>query len=77
MQFALNLWGFLADAPPELTGRRRVAFSGISHDYAAQRQLADSVPDETLHLGPEEVSPEHTRAADAEGEPVPGGGTAA
>jgi hypothetical protein len=75
VRFALHLWGFLDDGPPELTERRRVVFSGISHNYAAQRLLADSVPDETLRLGPEEVSPEHTRAA--EGAQVPGGETAA
>ncbi len=75
VRFALHLWGFLADAPPELMERRRVAFSGISHNYAAQRLLADSVPDESLRLGPQEVGPEHTRAA-AEGAQVPGGQTA-
>ena len=81
VQFALNLWGFLSDSPSELTERRRTAFSGISHDYAAQRLLADSVPDETLRLGPQEVSPQqlgppHTRG-DAKEAPVPGGETAA
>ena len=42
VQFALNLWGFLDDAPPELVASRRMMFSSISHDYVAQRQLVDS-----------------------------------
>ncbi len=55
VRFALNLWGFLQDAPPELQATRRAAFSSISHDYVAQRQLVDSVPEETLRLSPEEA----------------------
>jgi len=55
VQFALNLWGFLTDVPPDVQAARRAAFSAISHDYEAQRALVDSVPEETLRLGPDEV----------------------
>ena len=55
VQLALNLWGFLDDAPPELQARRRAAFSSVAHDYVAQRALVDSVPEETLRLSPDEA----------------------
>jgi len=55
VQFGLNLWGFLDDAPPELVASRRILFSSISHDYVAQRRLVDSIPDEMLPLSPEEA----------------------
>ncbi len=53
VRFALNLWGFLDDAPVELKASRRVAFSSISHDYVAQRTLVDSVDEDVLRLTPE------------------------
>jgi hypothetical protein len=55
VRFALNLWEFLQDAPAALRAERTAAFSGVSHDYVAQRALADGVPDETLGLSPEEA----------------------
>jgi hypothetical protein len=55
VQFALNLWCFLDEAPAELVQVRRAAFSSISHDYVAQRALVDAVNDETLGLSPEEA----------------------
>jgi hypothetical protein len=55
VQVALNLWGFLDEAPPALAATRRAAFSAISHDYVAQRQLVDSVPEDVLRLGPDKV----------------------
>jgi hypothetical protein len=55
VRFALNLWSFLRQAPPELAASRRIAFSSVSHDYVAQRQLVDSVPEEVLRLSPEEA----------------------
>jgi hypothetical protein len=54
VRLALNLWGFLDDAPGELRAERRAAFSSISHDYVAQRRLVDSVDDDILRLAPEE-----------------------
>jgi hypothetical protein len=55
VRFGLNLWGFLDDAPAALRAERRAAFSSISHDYVAQRALADSVGDDTLRLSPDEA----------------------
>jgi hypothetical protein len=55
VKLALNLWGFLDDAPPDVRAARRIAFSSLSHDYVAQRALVDSVPEETLRLSPDEV----------------------
>jgi hypothetical protein len=55
VRFSLNLWGFLDDAPAPLRAERRAAFSSISHDYVAQRALADSVGDDTLRLSPDEA----------------------
>jgi hypothetical protein len=55
VRFALNLWDLLEDAPADLRAARKAAFSGVSHDYVAQRALVDSVPEETLRLSPEEA----------------------
>jgi hypothetical protein len=63
VRLALNLWGFLDDAAADVRAERRAAFSSISHDYAAQRALVDSVPEDALRQ-----RHDHVRA---------GGGTAA
>ncbi len=55
VRLALDLWGFLDDAPPDVRATRRAAFSSISHDYVAQRALVDAVPEESLRLRPDEV----------------------
>jgi hypothetical protein len=55
VQFALNLWSFLQDAPSELIEARRAAFSAVSRDYVAQRALVDSLPEEVLRLSPDEA----------------------
>jgi hypothetical protein len=55
VRFALSLWEFLEDIPAEGYAQRQAAFSGLSHDYAVQRALVDSVPEETLRLSPEEA----------------------
>ena len=55
VRLALNLWGFLDDAPADVRTTRRALFSSISHDYVAQRALVDSVPEETLRQSPEQV----------------------
>jgi hypothetical protein len=55
VRFALNLWGFLDDAPAGLKASRRAAFSSISHDYVAQRSLVDSVDEDVLRLSPEDA----------------------
>jgi hypothetical protein len=56
VRFALNLWGFLGEAPPGLQAARRVAFSGVGHDYVVQRALVDGIPEETLRLKPEDAT---------------------
>jgi hypothetical protein len=55
VRFALSLWGFLDEVPPEFLAVRRAAFSAISHDYVAQRRLVDTVPNEILRLSPDEA----------------------
>lgn len=47
---AFRIWGFLGDAPDELVDFRRPLFVAAAHSYAQQREIADSVPDETLLL---------------------------
>lgn len=65
VRFALNLWGFLQDEPAERRTERKAAFSGVSHDYVAQRALVDSVPEETLRLSPEEAEKARERGGSA------------
>jgi hypothetical protein len=55
VRLALNLWGFLDEAPAELKAKRRAAFSSISHDYVAQRRLVDSIDEDVLRLTPEDA----------------------
>jgi hypothetical protein len=56
VRHALMLWCFLdEDVPAELGQARRAAFSAISHDYVAQRELVDAVPDDVLRLGPDDA----------------------
>jgi hypothetical protein len=55
VRLALNLWGFLDDASDDLKAKRRVAFSGVGHDYVVQRELVDGIPEESLRLKPEEA----------------------
>jgi hypothetical protein len=65
VRFALNLWGFLQDEPAERRAERKAVFSGVSHDYVAQRALVDSVPEETLSLSPEEAEEARGRGGSA------------
>jgi hypothetical protein len=56
VRHALMLWCFLdGHAPAALLQARRAAFSAVSHDYVAQRELVDAVPDDVLRLSPEEA----------------------
>jgi hypothetical protein len=56
VRHALMLWCFLdEDVPAELSRARRAAFSAVSHDYVAQRELVDAVPDDVLALSPEDA----------------------
>jgi hypothetical protein len=54
-ELAFTLWGFLGGAPEELVAFRKPLFEGCRHDYEAQREIADRVPDETLRTAPEQV----------------------
>jgi hypothetical protein len=63
VRFALHLWGFLRDGehapgapetPEDRRTTRKAAFSGVSHDYVAQRALVDSVTEEALLRDPDE-----------------------
>ncbi|HXZ82800.1 MAG TPA: hypothetical protein VED84_03500 [Acidimicrobiales bacterium] len=50
IECALDLFGYRAPAPPELVEFRRSLFDGVSHDYWAQRALANRIPESTLRL---------------------------
>jgi hypothetical protein len=49
---AFSLWGFLGDAPAELTDRRRELFAGVGHlhHYMERRAIVDGAPDDLLRL---------------------------
>ncbi len=56
LTFAFTLWGFLGGAPDDLVIWRGPLFRSASHHYLAQRDIADSVREETLRLTPEAVA---------------------
>jgi hypothetical protein len=56
VEAALTLWGFLTVAPPGLVEVRRLAFSGVSHDYPVQRALMDRVPESALRQSPMDLA---------------------
>jgi hypothetical protein len=51
----VTLFGLEGDAPAPLREERARAFAGVSHGYAHQRSLVDSVPEDTLRLTPDEL----------------------
>lgn len=55
VELALELFGCLSGAPEDLAAYRRATLSGAAHDYAAQRAIAASVPEETLRSTPAAV----------------------
>jgi hypothetical protein len=56
IRWAMELWALFDPHPPaDLLAERVAAFSSLSHDYVAQRQLVDRVPEWVLRLTPEEV----------------------
>jgi len=58
IQAVVALWGFLEAEPSEaLVEERRAAFSGVGHDYPAQRALIDRVPEEVLRRRANEIAP--------------------
>ena len=60
---ALTIWGFLGDAPADLVALRKGLFEEVAHphQYAAQRRLADLVPDEVLRQTPQQITEAHRR----------------
>ena len=58
LRLALELFGFVAEADPELVAWRRDRFAGAAghHGYHVKLRLADLVPEETLRLTPAAVA---------------------
>jgi hypothetical protein len=55
ISLALNLFGYLDEAPSDLVAARERYLRGAAHDYWQQRDIAEAVPDDTLRLKPEDV----------------------
>ena len=55
LELAFTLWGFLADAPPDLVSFRKPLFEAARHHYWDLRAISDRVPESTLRLSPEQV----------------------
>ncbi|HEY6531772.1 MAG TPA: hypothetical protein VIY72_05685 [Acidimicrobiales bacterium] len=57
LTLALNLWGFLSDAAPELVALRKERFAGVAspHHYTECRAIVDSVPENVLRMTPKQV----------------------
>jgi len=55
VELALAIFGYLSPAPDELVEFRRGLFAGVSHDYWAQRELANRVPSSTLRRKATEI----------------------
>jgi hypothetical protein len=55
---AFSLWGYLGEAPAELTDRRRELFAGVGHlhHYMERRAIVDGVPEDLLRLPHAEVA---------------------
>ncbi len=53
---AAELFGFLGPADEGLVEARGRLFRSVAHEYEAQRQLVDAVPEETLLLTPEQIA---------------------
>lgn len=55
LELALHLFGFLEGAPEDVVESRQRYFSGASHNYWQQRDLAEWVPESTLRLRPSDL----------------------
>lgn len=55
LELAFTVYGYLGDAPADLVTWRVLLIQGASHDYWAQRDVADQVADATLRLTPAQV----------------------
>jgi hypothetical protein len=56
LTFGFTIWGFLGEAPDDLTEARGPLFRSAGHHYSAQRAIADAVVEEALRLSPEAVA---------------------
>ncbi len=58
LTLAFTLWGYLGEAPTELTSVRRERFAAVAstHHYEERRALVDAVPDDILRMTPVEVA---------------------
>jgi hypothetical protein len=58
LTMALTLWGFLAEADPELVRLRKRYFAGVAetHHYMERRRVADVVPVAVLRLTPQALA---------------------
>jgi hypothetical protein len=58
LTLAFTLWGFLGEAPTELTSVRKERFAAVAstHHYEKLRSLVDGVPDDVLRLPHGEVA---------------------
>jgi hypothetical protein len=56
LDIAFRIWGFLGDAPSELVELRRPLFEACSHEYGAQRDIVDHIPESTLRLSHGDVA---------------------
>jgi hypothetical protein len=56
LELALRLFGYLGTPTEEMIEARRAVFGGVAHDYWRERQLADLVPEATLHMTPDALA---------------------
>jgi hypothetical protein len=60
LTIAFTIWGFLDAAPPDhLVTVRKAAFIGVAnadHHYAEGRAIAESIPEATLRMTPEQIA---------------------
>jgi len=59
IELALELFGFLGDAPGDLVSWRGPLFEAAAHHYHQQRRIVDAVPEATLRMTPAEVRRRH------------------
>lgn len=61
LKIALNLWGFLGDAPAELVELRKHHFDGVAnpHHWVHMRALSAMISDEVLRRTPAQIESEH------------------
>ncbi len=55
VETALQLFGFLGDAPEDLVAWRTPFFQAAAHHYEQRRRIVDCIPESTLRLTPEQV----------------------